>query len=365
MTTVSTRGFVFLVVISTGVLIYLLAPVLMPFLIGSLLAYLGDPLVDKLETKKLSRTAAVIVVFVVILLIILVLPFVLLPLIQQQLVALAASFPKYIDWVQQHVVPFISQTFGIDPDLLNTATLKQNIVAHWSDVGGIAGNLLKSVSKSSMVLLESTANIVLIPVVTFYLLRDWDILIARIHELLPRQQEPIIVKLARDSDLVLGLFLRGQLTVMAALGAIYSIGLWLVGLDLALLVGLIAGLVSFVPYLGFIVGIVLASIAALMQFGDWTPVLYVALVFGIGQALEGMVLTPLLVGDKIGLHPVAVIFAVMAGGQLFGLVGVLLALPVAAVLAVIVRYMHEVYKKSEVYGGSSAKESTTRHNDPM
>jgi predicted PurR-regulated permease PerM len=200
---------------------------------------------------------------------------------------------------------------------------------------------------------------VLIPVVTFYLLRDWDVLVARIRELLPRQQEPTVVKLAKNSDEVLGQFLRGQLAVMVALGTIYTVGLWIVGLDLALLVGMIAGLVSFVPYLGFIVGIVLAGVAALMQFGDAVYLLYVAIVFGIGQVLEGMVLTPLLVGDKIGLHPVAVIFAVMAGGQLFGFVGILLALPVAAVVVVILRHFREVYTASELYGDTGSSQPPT------
>jgi len=356
----SNRAYVFIGVITTGLMVYLLAPVLMPFLIGALLAYLGDPLVDKLETKKLSRTAAVVVVFVIILLALILVPIVLLPLIQQQISALATHFPKYIDWIQQHVVPVVSQTLNIDPGLLSTATIKQHILAHWSDVGSVAGNIVKSISKSSLAFLGWLANLVLIPVVTFYLLRDWDVMVSRLHELLPRKQEPIIVRLARDSDQVLGQFLRGQLSVMVALGAVYSIGLWFVGLDLALLVGMIAGLVSFVPYLGFIVGIVLASIAAIMQFGDWIHLLYVVLVFGVGQAMEGMLLTPKLVGDKIGLHPVAVIFAVMAGGQLFGFVGILLALPVAAVLAVIVRYMHEVYISSEMYGTSDKHSSNTQ-----
>jgi len=363
MNKVSTRAYLFVGVITAGILVYLLAPVLMPFLVGGLLAYLGDPLVDKLETKKLSRTSSVVVVFIIILLVLVLLPVVLLPLIQQQISALVTHFPKYIDWVQQHVVPVVSQTLNIDPGLLNTATVKQHILAHWSDVGSVAGYILKGVSKSSVVFLAWLANLVLIPVVTFYLLRDWDVLVARLHELLPRKQEPVLVQLARDSDLVLGQFLRGQLSVMVALGAVYSIGLWFVGLDLAFLVGMIAGLVSFVPYLGFIVGIVLASIAALMQFGDWVHLIYVVLVFGVGQTLEGMLLTPKLVGDKIGLHPVAVIFAVMAGGQLFGFVGILLALPVAAVLAVVMRYMHELYKSSEMYGRSDIQLADSEHPD--
>jgi predicted PurR-regulated permease PerM len=170
-----------------------------------------------------------------------------------------------------------------------------------------------------------------------------------VHELIPRRYEATVARLATASDEVLGAFLRGQLTVMLALGTIYSVGLWLVGLELALLIGMLAGLVSFVPYLGFIVGILAAGLAALMQFGDLLPLLYVVIVFMVGQAVEGMLLTPLLVGEKIGLHPVAVIFAVLAGGQLFGFFGILLALPVASVVMVLLRYTHERYVGSSLY----------------
>jgi len=349
MLSTSSKWLIFAVLVAAGILVYLLAPVLMPFLTGALLAYLGDPLVDRLEARKLSRTVSVIIVFVIIFLVVLLIPVVLIPLIQQQISALANNFPHYIDWVQQNIVPFISQTLNIDPAVLSTESIKQSIMSSWREVGGLAGNVVKGISKSSIVLLAWLANLVLVPVVTFYLLRDWDILMGKIQRLLPRAYEPTAVRLSKECDEVLGQFLRGQLTVMVALGIVYTVGLWIVGLDLALLVGMIAGLVSFVPYLGFIVGIVLAGIAAIMQFGDMIYLLYVATVFGVGQALEGMLLTPLLVGDKIGLHPVAVIFAVMAGGQLFGFVGILLALPVAAIVVVLLRHIHELYKLSEIY----------------
>ncbi|WP_455207962.1 AI-2E family transporter, partial [Kaarinaea lacus] len=271
-------------IVATGVLIYLLAPVLTPFLLGALFAYLGDPLVDRLEARKLSRTVAVIVVFVVILLVVLSLPLILLPLIEQQIRALVTNIPKYIDWVQKTVVPFLSAKLNVDPGLINTDAVKQSIMAHWRDVGGIASRVMGTITKSGVAIIALLANLVLVPVVTFYLLRDWDLLVEKIHHLIPRKQEPVISKLAKESDAVLGQFLRGQLTVMVALGTVYTVGLWIVGLDLALLVGLIAGLVSFVPYLGFIVGILLAGIAAIMQFGDPMYLVYVAIVFGIGQS---------------------------------------------------------------------------------
>jgi predicted PurR-regulated permease PerM len=172
---------------------------------------------------------------------------------------------------------------------------------------------------------------------------------AQLRNLLPRRIEPVIVGLARESDEVLGAFLRGQFVVMLALGGIYSLGLFIIGLDFSLLIGMLAGLVSFVPYLGLIVGIVVAGIAALIQFQEFWPLLPVIGVFGIGQLIEGMLLTPLLVGDRIGLHPVAVIFAVLVGGHLFGFFGVLLALPVAAIIMVLLRHTHDEYLNSVLY----------------
>jgi predicted PurR-regulated permease PerM len=340
------------VVFGSGFLIYLLAPVLTPFLVAALLAYLGDPLVDRMEAKGMPRTAAVAVMFVILLAMLAGLLLLLVPALQQQLMALAKAVPRYVDWLQANLMPWLSQTFGIDAAVLDWSAIKSAAQQNWSKVGGAAGGVMSWLSASGMALVATLANLVLIPVVTFYLLRDWDHLVARVRELLPRKWEATAVQLATDSDSVLGAFLRGQLLVMLALGAVYSIGLWWVGLELALIIGVVAGLVSFVPYLGFILGILLAGVAAIMQFHEAYYLLLVALVFGVGQALEGMLLTPMLVGDKIGLHPVAVIFAVMAGGQLFGFVGVMLALPVAAVIMVLLRYVHRQYQQSELYANS-------------
>ncbi|MGZ8160609.1 MAG: AI-2E family transporter, partial [Methylobacter sp.] len=224
------------------------------------------------------------------------------------------------------------------------------IKGHWEQAGGIAATLMSSVSHSGGVIAEWLMNLLLIPVVTFYLLRDWDGLVVKVHDLLPRRVAPTAAKLAGEVDAVLSAFVRGQLYVMLALGCIYSIGLWITGLDLALLIGMLAGLVSFVPYLGSIVGIVAACVAALVQFHELIQLVPVAIVFIIGQSLEGMVLTPMLVGDKIGLHPVAVMFAVLAGGQLFDFLGILLALPVASVIMVLLRHVHDLYRYSDFYG---------------
>lgn len=333
---------------ASGFLLYLLAPVLAPFATAAILAYIGDPLVDRLERLRLSRTLSVVAVFLALLLLLSLLLLVLAPLLERQLVLLTAKLPAYLDWLQQQAAPWLQKKLGLaaSSDLLG---LKEYAGAHWQSAGGAVAKLAASLSRSGLSLLGWLANLFIVPVATFYLLRDWDLLMARLRALLPRQLEEEVVALARSVDDVLGAFFRGQLSVMLALGIVYTTGLWLVGLDLALLIGMLAGLVSFVPYLGFIVGIVSAGLAALMQFHDLAHPLLVLLVFGIGQLLEGMVLTPTLLGERIGLHPVAVIFAVLAGGRLFGFFGVLLALPVAAVLLVLLRHAHRRYLNSALY----------------
>lgn len=343
------RSWFFLGVIAFGgVLIYLLSPVLTPFLIAALLAYIGDPLVDRLEAKKLSRTLSVTIVFVGLSLLALILLIILVPLVERQISILVEKVPGYMDWIQETALPWLQAR--VDFELPGVGELKQAMQSHWQQAGGVVVSLLDSVTRSGAALLGVLVNLILIPVVTFYLLRDWDVLVSRIREVLPRHIEPTIVKLANNADEVLGAFLRGQLLVMLGLGLIYTVGLWIAGIDHALLIGMTAGVVSFVPYLGLIVGILLAGIASVLQFQDPSHLWQVAVVFGIGQVVESVLLTPWLVGDRIGLHPVMVIFAVLAFGQLFGFFGVLMALPVAAVIMVLVRHVHEQYKNSHLYG---------------
>lgn len=337
----------------TGLLLYLLAPILTPFLIAALFAYLGDPLADRLQTWGLSRTLAVIVVFVAMLTLLFLGLLILVPLVEEQLVTLSAKIPGYIEWISGEVTPRLSTLFGVELRRPDPGALKNMLGAHWKEAGGALAGVLGYVTRSGTALVAWLANLLLIPVIGFYLLRDWDVLVAHVRDLLPRSAEPVVARLAGESDEVLGAFIRGQLVVMLALGVIYSVGLWLVGLEFALLVGLLAGLVSFVPYLGFVVGILVAGVAILVQTQDPVQLIPVAVVFGVGQLLEGTVLTPVLVGDRVGLHPVAVIFAVLAGGQLFGFFGVLLALPVASVLAVVARHAHRGYLGSAFYGQNS------------
>lgn len=347
-----------------GFLTWLLAPVLTPFALSALLAYLGDPVVDRLERWRLSRTASVAVVFALMTLILVGIVLLLVPLLERQISDFVEQLPRYLEWFRSRVLPWVEHNFGVTPDF-DPATIPDMLREYWQQAGGVAAAVLGGLSKSGLAVLGWIANLLLIPVVTFYLLRDWDVLVARVRSLLPRAIEPTASRLGHESDHVLGAFLRGQLSVMLSLGAIYTIGLWMTGIDLALLIGMIAGLVSFVPYLGVFVGATISIVAALVQYGDWLHVVLVIVVFAVGQTLEGFVLTPWLVGDRIGLHPVAVIFAIMAGGQLFGFLGVLLALPVAAVAMVGLRYLHERYTHSRLYGGGTAPAEPSKSPPPL
>jgi predicted PurR-regulated permease PerM len=331
-----------LFVAGAGWLVYLLAPILTPFLVGALLAYLGQPLAAGLTRRRLPRVAAAIVVFVLFFAAMTALLVFLIPAIQRQIAGFAQHLPRYLDWLQHEALPWLEGVTGTEL-VLDIETLRQTLMAHWQEMGGWLKASVTYVMQSGLRLIGWLVSLVLIPVVAFYLLLDWDRLLARIAALFPAAHRPRLRSLALETDAVLGGFLHGQFSVMLLLAVFYSIGLWLIGLDLALPIGIVTGLLSFVPYLGFLTGLVSAGIGAWVQFQDAHMLLWVAVLFGIGQALEGFVLTPRLVGERTGLHPVAVIFAVMAGGQLFGFTGVLLALPAAAVLKVWLRHLHEYY----------------------
>ncbi|QJD57517.1 AI-2E family transporter [Pseudomonas sp. gcc21] len=330
-------------------MVYLLSPILSPFLIGMLLAYLGDPLVDRLESYGMSRVVGVLVVFAAGAGILALALVVLIPLLGNQISALREQIPDMLRWITEVALPWIQTRTGVPITEVRLSDVGERIRENLGENTGVVGALLAQATRSTMGLLTWVVNFVMIPVVGFYLLRDWDVIVARIKGLLPRDHEPLVVKLAHDCDEVLGAFIRGQLLVMLGLGILYSLGLWAVGLELALLIGMVAGLASIVPYLGFAVGMAAALVAAIFQFGDVAHLVAVVAVFTVAQTIEGTVLTPWLVGDRIGLHPVAVIFAVLAGGHLFGFVGILLALPVAAVIMVLVRHAHQSYLASETY----------------
>jgi len=340
-------------------LLYLLAPVLTPFVAAALLAYIGDPLADRLQRLKLPRTIAVIFVFLLTFLFLALLVLLVLPLIRAQISSLLQALPGIVAELEQVWLPRLTPLLGIEPgDKVGLASF----LSRYSDMAGNwSGAVLLSVSKSGGALAAAVISLFLIPILTFYLLREWDWILRRLGALIPSTQRDTVFALARQTDEVLGAFLRGQILVMMALGAMYSLGLTLVGLEYAIAIGMVAGLVSFVPYLGFVFGIALAGLTVITEPDPLLRLLGVIATFSIAQMIEGSILTPKLVGDRIGLHPVVVIFAIAAGGQLFGFFGILLALPAAAVISVLARYAYTRYL-AEHPSTSDSEQSNANEN---
>ena len=333
-------------------LVWLLAPILTPFVLAAMLGWLGDPLVVNLKRRGRSRNVAVTLVFTAMILLLALVLVLLVPMLESQIATLIESLPRYRDWFMSVALPWVEGKTRMEiTTWLDLDHLIELVRSNWERAGGVATTLLGYLSRSGFAVLALVANIVLLPILTFFFLRDWDVLVARVATLVPRDHLQTVSRLARESSAVLGAFLRGQFLVMLILGVMYGAGLWAVGHDLGILIGNIAGLLTFVPYLGPASGIILGMIAALVQYGDWQHIAGVLVVFGVGQVIESYWLTPKMVGDRIGLHPVAVIFAVLAGGQLFGFLGMLLALPVAAVANVLLRFAQERYTHSKLYAG--------------
>lgn len=327
---------------------YYASAVLTPFLIAALIAYLTDPWVNFFERIKIPRTLGVVITFLILILVITGFFLVVIPLLQEQIITLIKVVPKIIEWIDSNLIPWIEQKFDVSVTL-QADTVKNILTQNWMQASSVAATVVTTITQSGLALISFATKLLLVPVVLFYLLRDWNKLIAGIRGLLPRRIEAVTVRLVTECDEVLSAFLRGQLMVMIALGVLYSVGLSIVGLNMALLIGMIAGLLSIVPYLGFIIGVASAVIASLFQFHDAIHIVYIVIAFTIAQSIEGSVLTPFFVGDRIGLHPVAVIFSVLAGGSIFGFMGILLALPVAAVVMVFIRYLKGQYVASGVY----------------
>ena len=338
-----------ILVLVVGFVLWLLGPVLTPFAIAAMFAYLFDPLVGRLQRLRLGRAAAVAIVFLGLVLLLILVLLALIPYLERQIAILIQRLPDWITWLQTDAVGWLNATFDLSLEMPDAQQLAAIVQEHWKEAGGAAALVVARVSRSGVAIVAWITHLIVVPVAFFYLLRDWHVLIARIRELLPRSLEPIVSRLARESDDTLSGFVRGQLSVMLVLGVIYALGLRLIGLDIGPLIGIIAGLISFVPYLGAILGVLAGVVAALVQYHDWLHVVLVLIVFGIGHVLESYVLVPRLVGHKIGLHPLAVIFAVLAGGELFGFLGILLALPLASVVMVLLRYAHERYVDSALY----------------
>jgi len=322
-----------------AVFLWLLSPILTPFFLGGLIAYLGHPVVDRLQSRGLSRVVGVLVVFLLVMLMVLGLMLMVLPQFIAELGVLLQKVPLMLDWAGDQLVSRWSGSFGDAVGAsVNVQTLS-GLVTDWGHVQSLLMTGLRELFSSGAAVLSTLATLALTPVVAFYWLRDWPLMVTQLQRFVPQTSSAKVQVLATECDSVLSGFFRGQLMVMIALAVIYSVGLSLLGLKGSLAIGVVAGLFSVVPYLGTVIGLLIGVLAALYQFQDVLHPSLVLAVFLVGQLSEGMLLTPWLVGDRIGLHPVAVIFALMAGGQLFGFVGILIALPVVAVLVVAVRHL--------------------------
>ena len=336
-------------------LLWLLSPILTPFALGAVFAYLCNPAVEALVRRKLPRTAAALLVIVGLMLILITFLFVLLPLLYRTAVTLMQKLPALIDLFNAQVSPLLNEQFNLE-FRLDAAQFHSWLGQLLDNAQDLLPVLLSHIGHRGMVLAVMLANLILVPFVTFYLLQEWPRIMKGLSRVLPRPWMPHARRIVTDIDHVLAQFCRGQVSVMLLLAVYYSVGLWIAGLDFALLVGVLTGLLIFIPYVGFGSGLVLAILIALLQGGGWGPLIGVAVVYGIGQVLESFALTPYLVGDRIGLHPLVVIFALMAFGHLFGFTGILVALPASAALLVGLREVASAWFTSPVYLGDSAKE---------
>ncbi|KAF0675435.1 AI-2E family transporter [Profundibacterium mesophilum] len=328
------------------VLLWLLGDVILPFLLGGAIAYMLDPIADALERVGFGRIWATAVITIFALLLFVALALLVLPTLVNQAASLIESAPQQIQTFQR----FVSERY---PDLLEAdSTLRRSLVGLGETIQSRGGELINGLLASVSGLVNTLLLFVIVPVVAFYLLLDWDNMVARIDGLLPRDHAPTIRQIAREIDTTLASFIRGQGTVCLILGTFYAVALMLMGLQFGIVVGALAGALTFIPYVGALVGGGLAVGLALVQgWGDWLWVIGVAAIFQFGQLIEGNVLTPKLVGDSVGLHPVWLLFALAAFGSLFGFVGLLVAVPVAAALGVVARFMIAQYKDSMLYRG--------------
>jgi predicted PurR-regulated permease PerM len=331
-----------------GLLLWLLSPILAPFLAAAILAYIFDPLVDKCEARGMSRTLGTVIAVLILLIAVVLLVVIILPLFYKEISQLTQMIPNFVEHLKTTVVPWVAAKTGVEINL-DPTSFRQFMQENIGDAGGIAKRVFATVGTGGLAVVAILVNLALIPIVLFYVLRDWDILVAQVDSMIPRRFHDTVTGITREIDAVLSEFLRGQITVMVLMAAFYVIGLWAVGLNFALPVGLITGLLVFVPYLGVGLGMLLGTVAAVLQFDSITGVALVWVVFAVGQVVESLFITPKFVGERIGLHPVAVIFALLAFGQVFGFFGVLLALPASAAMLVGLRHLQANYQSSNVY----------------
>ena len=329
----------------------LLRDILLPFVMGAAIAYFLDPLADRLERVGLARLWATIIIVITFVIVLAVGLVFLLPPLLEQLAGLAARLPSYVQSLRDIAMSYADQWLG---DALESGNgrIEQAAAQFIEKATGWVGQLMGSVWSGGMALVNTLALVLVTPVVTFYLLLDWDRMVGNIDRWLPRDHARTIRGLAREIDDVLSGFVRGQLTVLVLLGVMYVIGLTAIGLNFGLLIGVGTALISFVPYVGPLFGLVIGGTVAVVQFGaDWVPVVGVLGVFVVAQLVEGNVLSPLIVGDRVKLHPVWLIFALFVFAFLFGFVGMLLAVPAAAAIGVLVRFAMQKYQESPLYYG--------------
>lgn len=329
-------------------LMYVLAPVLAPFALAAILAYLLAPGVDWLERHKLPRWAAVLLMILLAVLILFGLLLILIPVFRQELNALQTQLPNIVNKLNTVVAPKLQEWFNIRVRF-DSQFLRQLLTEQVAGQEDFLASVAAHVRSGGMALLGVVGTLLLVPVVLFYLLLDFHSLREQIEELIPRRWHAQTVSFLTETDGLLSQFLRGQLSVMLALAAYYSIALALTGSPTALPIGIVTGLLIFIPYVGYALGLTLALVAAVLQFDSWTGIALVGAVYAFGQVIESFFLTPRLVGERIGLPPLAVIFALLAFGQVFGFFGVLAALPASAVLLVALRRLRASYLASDFY----------------
>ena len=331
-------------------LVYLLSSVLTPFIAGLAVAYFLDPLADKLEARLNSRSAATALILFVFFAVVTAVGVALFPLLQAQVTGLVARIPAGVEAAHELLDPLVAR---IEAELgaEELQKLKDNAGNYAGKAVSWGLDVLQSLFMGGKAVMNTLSLLFIMPIVAFFLLRDWDILVAKVDDLLPRNSQETIREQFRQIDATIAGFVRGQATVCLALGTMYATGLTLVGLEFGLLIGLTTGLMAFVPYVGMVIGLLVAFSVALVQFSDIMSFVLVGAVFAVGQGIDAAFLTPNLVGGRVGLHPVWIIFALMAGGALFGFVGVLLAVPVASVIGVLVRFGIGRYRTSVLYTG--------------
>ncbi|WP_162057566.1 AI-2E family transporter [Undibacterium sp. KW1] len=334
-------------------LLSLLGPVLMPFIVASILSYVLTPWVDKLcalRIKKfgLPRSVAATLVIVILIAAALAMVLIMIPILQKEVPQLQDQIPSFFNKLDEMLTPMLSE-FGIKVRLDSTG-IKALLTEQMANSGDVIGKaVLNSIRVGGTAVLGMVANLLLIPIVLFYLLMDWHSLIKRLSHFIPRRFVKSVANAVEEVDDILAQYLRGQILVMIVLAVYYSVALSIARFDLALPVGIITGFLVFIPYLGYGLGLVLALIGAILQFDGFSGLMSVAIIYGIGQMLESFYLTPRLVGERIGLHPLTVIFALMAFGQLFGFIGILIALPASAVISVAVKHIRTSYLNSPFY----------------